>query len=318
MKLRRRHKILGIVVTVVTLLLVIAFMAFDKETELLGDSARSKAPGEFISLKNGIVHYELKGPEGGPVVVLVHGFSAPCFTWDPTFEALAAEGFRVLSFDLYGRGYSDRPEVDNTLDLFVTQLGELATALKLKTPFDLVGLSMGGPITAAFTNRNPKKVRSLTLVDPLTEPLTFGKIFPAGVPLIGEYVMGVYVVPFLMPANQKRDFYSFERFPDWIDRYEVQMKYKGFRRSILSTLRNVLQDVRPLQEYAAIGKTNRCVLLLRGEADLTVTPQNIAAIRKVITDAEFHEIPLAAHLPHYERPDAVNPILVGFLRSCGH
>jgi pimeloyl-ACP methyl ester carboxylesterase len=51
-------------------------------------------------LSNGVVHYELTGSEDAPVVVLVHGFSVPCYVWDPTFEALTEAGFRVLRYDL--------------------------------------------------------------------------------------------------------------------------------------------------------------------------------------------------------------------------
>ncbi len=136
------------------------------ETRVLDDQARLAAPGEFIRLPDGMVHYELKGPADGQPVVLVHGFSVPYYIWDPTFPALAAAGFRVLRYDLFGRGYSDRPDLPYTMDLFVRQLRGLIEALQLKVPLDLVGLSMGGPISAGFTDRHPELVRKLCLLDP--------------------------------------------------------------------------------------------------------------------------------------------------------
>src|SRR5919109_740116 len=68
---------------------------------------------------------EAAGEDGLSDVVLVHGFSVPFFIYDPTFEFLTRAGFRVLRYDLFGRGFSDRPKARYNIDLFVRQLGEL-------------------------------------------------------------------------------------------------------------------------------------------------------------------------------------------------
>jgi pimeloyl-ACP methyl ester carboxylesterase len=78
------------------------------ESTELTDDLRESLSGEFIKISDGVVHYELEGPSNGDLVVLVHGFSAPFFVWDPTFKFLVNNGFRVLRYDLFGRGYSDR------------------------------------------------------------------------------------------------------------------------------------------------------------------------------------------------------------------
>ncbi len=306
---------MGIVGAALALVLLIPFLVLDKEHAALDAAARSALPGQYISLQQGEVRYELEGPAKGPLVVLVHGFSVPSHIWDPTFEALTGAGFRVLRYDLFGRGFSDRPDVVYDLDLFVSQLDQLVGALKIDAPFHIVGLSMGGPIAAAFANRFPARVRTVTLIDPLTEALTLQEVFPTNVPLIGEYVMAVYAIPFLFPASQKKDFYRPERFPDWVARYQVQMRYKGYRRAILSTLRNLMRDVDPLVEYRALGRAGRRVLLFRGAADRTITQENIDAIQSAIPGVRFHEIKEAGHVPHYEQAAVVNPIIIGFLRE---
>ena len=75
------------------------------ETRELDELARKDAGGSFAALKDGMTHYELGGPEDGKPVVLVHGFSVPYFIFDPTFEFLGKSGFRVLRYDLIGRGF---------------------------------------------------------------------------------------------------------------------------------------------------------------------------------------------------------------------
>lgn len=127
----------------------------------LSDTARSAAPGGFVRLSQGYVHYGLEGPETGETVVLVHGFSTPMFIWERTVPDLARAGFRVLSYDLYGRGYTDRPDVAYDEDLFAGQLMELLNALDIREPVNLVGLSMGGAIATIFTTRHPEKVTAL-------------------------------------------------------------------------------------------------------------------------------------------------------------
>lgn len=117
---------------------------FRGETRILDDEARRSAPGDFVRLPDGMVHYELKGPPDGQPVVLVHGFSVPYYIWDPTFPALAAAGLRVLRYDLFGRGFSDRPDLPYTMELFVRQLKDLLEALQVNIPVSLVGLSLGG------------------------------------------------------------------------------------------------------------------------------------------------------------------------------
>ncbi len=85
--------------------------------------------GSFVALSDGCTHYELGGPQDGRPVALVHGFSVPYFIWDPTFRFLADSGFRVLRYDLFGRGFSDRPHLRYDIDLFCKQLRELLDIL---------------------------------------------------------------------------------------------------------------------------------------------------------------------------------------------
>ena len=74
----------------------------------LDAAARAGVPGRFVTLSRGVTHVDVRGPDSGRTVVLVHGFSVPYYIWDSTATALAAQGYRVIRYDLYGRGWSDR------------------------------------------------------------------------------------------------------------------------------------------------------------------------------------------------------------------
>ena len=141
MKLFISKKLLAF--TLIFFLLIVPYFYFDGESQELDAEARSSVKGKFVELPDGIVHYDLTGPVDAKTIVLIHGFSVPYFIWDRNFEALTQADFRVLRFDLYGRGYSDRPNVVYNPDLFDRQLVNLLAALEIEDQVDLVGVSMG-------------------------------------------------------------------------------------------------------------------------------------------------------------------------------
>lgn len=299
-----------IVLILASLILLVCYVARNEEREELSDSVRIKAPGKFIRLPDGFVHYELAGPADGGTVVLVHGFSTYCFTWDATFQALVCAGFRVLRYDLYGRGYSDRPAVVYDKDLFDRQLLGLLAVLDIHGRVDLVGNSMGGLITTTFAARHPEKVRTLTLIAPAFFFLERVP-FPLGMPLAGDYAGRVFAVPFIAKA-QTKDFKHPERFSEYDRTYRLQMRYKGFSRAILSTIKN-LPKWDALSDLKFMSKTDIPVLLVWGREDRTVPLAVSDKVRAIAHRAEFHVIDDAAHMPHYERPEIFNPILIRFL-----
>ena len=230
----------------------------------LDDKARQQAPGLFVRLADGWTHYEVRGPDSGQRVVLVHGFSVPSYIWDSTFIALTAAGFRVARYDEFGRGFSDRPDVDYTVDLLDRQLVQLLDSLGWKDSVDVVGLSWGGTVVGAFTGRHPERVRSMTMIDPAA-----GQIRPLPtqfrLPIVGGLLWQTLAVPG-MAAGQSTDFVEPSKWPDWADRYRVQMQYRGFGRALLSTSMDrggLLLDTL----YARVGAIGTRSMLIWGTED---------------------------------------------------
>jgi len=312
MNISTRFKRTITIIVALAVILAVAYFLSDGEKKTLDAETRAELPGQFVDLPQGVVHYELTGPEDAPVVVLVHGFSVPYYVWDPTFEVLTDAGFRVLRYDLYGRGYSDRPEVEYDLDLFTGQLQDLLIALDISQPVTLVGLSFGGPVVARFANQYPQMVHGMALIDPQVARVSAGDIFPLNLPLVGEYIMSVYMAPVMLPRSQADDFYKPERFPDWEEKYRLQLEFSGFKRAILSTIRKMV-DMQPLEEYRMLGGRDLPMMLLRGREDKTISTVDIERVRGAFPQAEFHLIPEAGHLPQYEQPEEVGALLINFL-----
>ncbi|WKZ38168.1 MAG: alpha/beta hydrolase [Anaerolineales bacterium] len=282
------------------------------ETKELNETVRKELGGSFITLADGVTHYELGGAKNGIPVVLVHGFSVPFFIYDPTFEFLSNAGFRVLRYDLIGRGYSDRPRLRYDIHLFVKQLKDLLDALEIQK-VDLVGLSMGGPVTAAFIEKYPRYIRKHVLIDPSgAKAIGLTKLLKAAkLPILGELLIGLFGSENMVKSIAS-DFFDPKLVEIFQVKYKAQMKYKGFKRAILSTLRNGMLESF-LGMYEKVGRLKKPTLLFWGENDATTPFADHPLILQALPHAEFHPIQNCSHIPHYEKAGIVNPILLEFL-----
>jgi len=285
------------------------------ESKTLNDETRRSAKGSFVQLPNGVTHYELSNPDNEEIVVFVHGFSVPYFIFDPTYEFLSRSGFSVLRYDLFGRGFSDRPYKRYNINFFVNQLADLLDSLRISRPVHLIGLSMGGPITATFTARHPEQVKSLTLIDPAgVRPISLTPTLKAmKLPGVAEAVFGL-IGSEAMVKSAAKDFFDPELVGMFIDKYKVQMQYKGFKRAILSSVRNKMLGSF-MESYKTVGKLEKPILLFWGRNDMTVPYEHSKDLLATLPNAELHTIEDCGHIPHYEKPDEFNPILLDFLRK---
>jgi pimeloyl-ACP methyl ester carboxylesterase len=311
--LRTISRVIVVLLLLGAVVLIGAWIYFNEERIELNAQLRAQWNESFIEIPNGVVHYELAGPDDGEVIVLVHGFSVPAYIWDPTFEFLAAAGYRVLRFDLFGRGHSDRPDADYTISFFAEQLDQLTRALDLDGPFNLMGLSMGGPVTTWFSNRHPEKVRRLILVDPMVFAPGRDDISPLHLAGIGAYLANVYFIPQLA-AGQTADIHDADRFPDWESRFREQMQYRGFRRALLSTVTEMLK-LDSVGEYQKLGESGMPVHLFWGREDHTVPFEFSEKLLELLPQARLDVIENAGHIPHFELPEIFNPLLLDHLQK---
>ncbi len=299
---------------ILTALLWGIFVVADPERKDLDSSVRSSAPGQFVQLSDGYTHFEIGGPGGGRVVVLAAGFSVPYYIWDPTFKALVDAGFRVLRYDYYGRGFSDRPAVPFKDDLYVRQLDELLKATQITQPVDLVGISFGGSLITNFADKYPGRVRTLIYFDPsIRRPYTLSLI--ESVPPLWNYLTAT-LDERTWADSQMGDFLRPEHFPDWPKRYREQMQFKGFRRARFSEMVSNT-DVDQSDQFKRVAQHPRPVLVIWGKQDNTVPFEESEWMMKTLTHGKLVAVEGSGHLPQWEKPDDVHPALIEFLRNAG-
>jgi pimeloyl-ACP methyl ester carboxylesterase len=221
----------------------------------------------------------------------------------------------VLRYDLFGRGFSDRPHTRYNIKLFTNQLAEIADHFSPNEPVVVCGLSMGGPITTSFLAQHPKRVAKHILIDPSGARAIdqTALLRAAKLPIVAELFYSLFGTDHLVNSLAK-DFYDPKLVDDLKQHYRVQMQYKGYKRAILSTIRNnMLGDF--IDSYRKAGKHKKPTLLLWGKDDTTIPLDHSTDICRAIPHTQIYIIEGCGHLPHYEKPEFVNPLILNFIKE---
>jgi pimeloyl-ACP methyl ester carboxylesterase len=106
---------------------------------------------------------EWPGPVKGPAIVCVHGLTANHTCWASVADLLSP-AYRLIAYDLRGRGESDKPDKGYSLALHNEDLEGLLDHFGFKKAV-LVGHSLGAHIALRFAAMHPERVSKLVLVD---------------------------------------------------------------------------------------------------------------------------------------------------------
>jgi len=113
---------------------------------------------------NGIRLRYLEHAGDGPTLVLTHGLSANAHFFDGLVAAGLAPALHVLSFDLRGRGLSDRPEHGYSMEAHAADLLGALDALGLERVL-LGGHSFGGLLTFYLAAEAPERIERAFVLD---------------------------------------------------------------------------------------------------------------------------------------------------------
>lgn len=116
------------------------------------------------------------GPDGGPVVVLLHGLMASAELWRDAAVTFVAAGYRVVALDLPGHGQTLTPaRADHSLGGMAELVGTWLRTTAGTAPW-LIGHDLGAGVAQVVATRYPMAASHLTLVGPMVEdrlPLPF-------------------------------------------------------------------------------------------------------------------------------------------------
>jgi pimeloyl-ACP methyl ester carboxylesterase len=273
---------------------------------------QGNAPGEIAQLPQGATHYRWSGREGNPVAVCIHGLSTPSYVFAATERSLASLGYRVLSYDLYGRGYSARVRKRQTLGFHLGQLRALLKHLGVDGPLVVLGFSMGGQIATGFAAREDR-VEKLVVVAPtgLAESGSDSRARMWTAPLMGDWLTRVFGGIALRRELVEHKSLAMV-IPDFEDRQAAETRMRGYLPALLSSRRHIL-SASSSSDHKRVAALGIPVLAIWGAADPVIPRRSMAALAALNPEARHVEIKDAGHTLLQTHPSEVAAALRDFL-----
>ena len=274
------------------------------------DSVKLEPDAAFTELSEGYTYYRMTDREACDTPdVLVHGFSVPSYIWEPTYDFLASKGRCVIMLDLYGRGFSDNPDVAYTDTLLATQVLELLDTLGVERA-SFFGLSNGGRVVSQVAGLAPERVMRLVYV----ASSGFRDVTRASDTSVSQEEIDELIGKYPeLPAGQLSDFKDPTNFQDWDDKYAELLVHKGFARALISTRKN--HDSAELDRiHASLQTSDIPVTTIWGDSDTVVVYAGFAdKIERLLPRRQEYFVTDSGHLPHMENPAQFEAILIDIL-----
>lgn len=243
--------------------------SMERRRTVIGTNERHAAPGEFARLSQGVTHFRWAGPARGPVAVVIHGLASPMQSMDTVAEGLGALGYRVLLYDLYGRGLSDAPEGRQNRAFFLRQLKDLLAFHDLREEVTLVGYSMGGSIATAYAAENPYMIKRVILfattgID--VNETRFAR-YCRRTPLLGDWVHALFAHGRIKRAIPQRG--QTREIDNVLRAQRRELTRRGYLPGILSSRRGILAEVQE-EDHRQLGRKGVPVIAIWAENDCII------------------------------------------------
>ena len=278
--------------------------------EIYRNNVLKNNPGEYVQLSKGYTYFEEANSNSAiGNVVLVHGFSVPSYIMRTTFNSIKERGFRVIMMDLYGRGYSDNPNLPQTDELRATQVIELMKSRGIKKA-SIVGLSNGGRIISKIADIEPELIKGLFYIAS-SGFYEYEEVYDKNV--YQEEIDNMILKYPEMAKGQVNDFFEGDKYPNWITQYEELQTHVGFARALISTTKNLvtLDDV-----HVKIDSLNIPIYTFWGEFDNVVVYNEFKdRLNKVFPNRKEFFITKSGHLPHMENQEEFENIFFKYLSN---
>jgi pimeloyl-ACP methyl ester carboxylesterase len=303
--MRRGWKILIGVIVVLVALMVVNALVVDRETKSAGVT---ESGGRIVSLPGGDLEVVEEGPRDASPIVLVHCFTCAINWWDGMIPPLARE-HRVIAVDLLGHGGSEKPSsgysIENQADLVAQVLGRLGVR-----DAEVVGHSLGGPVSIALAERSPRLVDRLVVIDSVPDD-SYGDVGLIGElpfkPVIGQTLWRIKP-DFSIKDGLEVAFAPGFEVPDEFVEDVKRMTYSAYTGS-----HDAFDDytgAKPLPDRAAA--TGKPTLAIMGaEEQIASDPEEALAAYRA-AGARIRLIQGAGHSPNVEKPAEIAALVLAF------
>lgn len=255
----------------------------------------------------------------GQPVVLIHGFPLDGESWGKQQAALLDAGYRVISYDRRGFGYSSKVSSGFDYDTFASDLDALMTRLDLSDAV-LVGFSMGtGEIARYLSRYGSARVAKAAFLGSLEPFLLKTEDNPEGAgpqDFFDGVAASVRADRYAFVAGFFRDFYNLD------ENLGSRISQEALDASVQTANRagNAAIAAAPLSWPTDFRGDIRTIdvpsLIVHGTAD-NILPIDATGrrFRDLLPSATYVEIEGAPHGMLWTHGDEINEALLAFLRS---
>jgi 3-oxoadipate enol-lactonase len=257
---------------------------------------------------NGIkIAYGVRG--SGPPLVLIMGYRLSSLAWPLDFIEALAERFTVVLFDNRGTGTSDKPTYGYEISNMARDVSGLLDHLDIARA-NVLGYSMGGAIAQEFVRQFPDRVLGLVLCATMCGG-------PRAVYASPPVVRVMRELDGLKPEEIARRMWSVTYSPAYLDNHQ-KLADDQMRREIAAPTPLHAADLQ-YQAFAefdcskALANIKAPTLVLTGDLDQLVSPQNSKFIASLIPGASLIVVPGCGHRMMWEATDECVGFVTEFL-----
>jgi pimeloyl-ACP methyl ester carboxylesterase len=253
------------------------------------------------------------GSKDAPAVVLLHGTGGHWEVYAPTIGPLSKE-FHCVAVDMVGNGFSDRPDYDYEIAVYVRHIAGLLDVLGIQRA-SFIGMSLGAWVAARFALDHPDRTDKLILQSPaglIATASNMARIRAERTAAVENPTWESIKAMFdHLIADEEN------RIPDIIALRQAIYQMPATRDAIDHVLilqdpearmRNLLKE----EQWAAIAAPTLVVASGKDHSEYMNTAQQVA---RLIPDAEVVEMAQVRHWPAFEDPETFNTAALRFLRG---
>lgn len=254
-----------------------------------------------ILLDNRLVHYELVGRRGQPVIFL-HSWLGSWRYWLPTMEYVS-ERYRAYALDFWGFGESDRRDSAFSISEYVDMLRRFMENMGMSRVV-LVGHGLGGMVAIRAAAEHPE---------------LFTKVMAVNVPMHGAQLQSVVkpgTFSRLLGRSSPANIWTRQVREMKLSDHQIQKEIVEDTESLSETLvAAVLNSILETDLMADLARLETPLLALYGQRDTLVTSEPLdeesKSFKQVLT------LPKSGHFPFLDQPTVFYRALMDYLASSG-